>query len=101
MKTKMQWTVLLSDGTSRKETEPAPVATGMLTFCLKVRTHLSGPWASIETHEVKLANFPDKAFLRGFALGLCAATGQEPLEIRWNLKGNGCGHYMDIFVETE
>lgn len=97
MKTKMQWTVLLSDGTSRKETPTA----GKLTFCLKVRTHLSGPWASIETHEVKLNNFPDEAFLQGFALGLGKATGQEPLEIRWNLKGNGCGHYMDIFMETE
>lgn len=100
MKTKMQWTVLLSDGTSHKETQTAPVTAGKLTFCLKVRTHLSGPWASIDTHEVKLDNFPDEAFLQGFALGLGKATGQEPLEIRWNLKGNGQGHYMDIFTEA-
>lgn len=81
-------------------TVPAQASKCELTFELRVRTHLSGPWASIPVTEVKLHDYPTDDFLKGFAVGYAKALNQEPLEIRWNFKGSGQGHYLDIYLEV-
>lgn len=71
----------------------------MLTIEIKVRTHLSGPWSSIEPVLVRMKNFPEDEWLKGFAIAWCILNKVEPLEIRWCLPG-GQGHYLDIFLEV-
>lgn len=90
MRNKTRWTTLTAVATTKME----------LTFELKVRTHMSGPWATVPTTEVKLHDYPTDEFLKGFAVGYAKALNQEPLEIRWNFKNSGQGHYLDIFTEV-